>query len=434
MKVLVVGGGGREHALAWKLAQDRRAPDLFCAPGNAGTAACATNVPVAAEDADGLLRWARTERPDLTVVGPEAPLCVGIVDRFAAEGLRVFGPVRDAARLEGSKIFAKEIMQRAGIPTADAKPFRHVDAAMRYVRARGLPLVVKADGLAGGKGVAVCRSAAQAEHALRQCLERRLFGAAGATVLVEECLQGEEVSVLGLIDGQQVVLLASCQDHKAVFDGDRGPNTGGMGAYSPAPVVGAQEWGEIRTSIFQPVIDELARRGIRFQGVLYTGLMKTEAGLKVLEFNVRFGDPECQALLPRWAGDLIPALEACIDGTLREPMVEWSPEPCVCVVMASGGYPGAYEKGLPISGLEEAAGIHGVQVFHAGTDRVDDQLVTAGGRVLSVTAVGEDLNQAIRRVYRAVERIRFANAHFRTDIGSKALKYQLTTPASRRSP
>lgn len=423
MRILVVGGGGREHALVWKLSKDRRNPDLFCAPGNAGTEALATNVPIAAEDVGGLVAWARENQPDLTVVGPEAPLCAGLVDRLEAEGLRVFGPNRAAAQLEGSKIFAKDVMKKGGVPTAAAARFTSADAARKYAEGRGAPIVIKADGLAAGKGVTVCDTVAQAHTAIDDALVRKIFGEAGATVLVEDCLVGEEASILGLVDGEHLVLLASSQDHKRVFEGDEGPNTGGMGAYSPAPVVHADWWPVIREEVFERTITELKSRGITFKGVLYAGLMMTDSGPRVLEFNVRFGDPECQAILPRWAGDLIPALEACIDGNLRERLVQWKPEPCVCVVMASGGYPGAYEKGSVITGLPEAEQLRDVAVFHAGTKKNEaGDTVTSGGRVLGLTALGADLNTAIRRAYEGVSWISFEGAHFRMDIGAKALK------------
>jgi len=420
MKVLVVGGGGREHALAWKIARDSSAPQLFCAPGNAGTAHLGTNLPFKANDVAGLLEWARRNRPDLTVVGPEAPLCAGIADEFAAAGLRVFGPGRDAARVEGSKAFAKELMLKAGVPTAPAEIFSDPAEAKRYIRRHGAPVVVKADGLAAGKGVTVCRTVEEAERAVEACMMQRIFGPAGERVLIEDCLEGEEASVLALVDGERVVLLAGSQDHKRVYDGDQGPNTGGMGAYSPAPVVeGRLE--EVRDRIMLPLVRELGRRGIVYRGVLYAGLMMTREGPRVLEFNCRFGDPETQAILPRWKGDILPALEACVEGQLSEDLVDWKPESCVCVVLASGGYPGKYETGKPISGLEEAESMEGVVVFHAGTAEQDGRIVTAGGRVLGVTALGGTLPEAVGRAYEAVARIHFEGMHFRRDIARRAL-------------
>jgi phosphoribosylamine---glycine ligase len=422
MKVLVVGSGGREHALAWTLIHDSRRPAVFCAPGNAGTADLATNLPLAAEDIPRLVDWARANRPDLTVVGPEAPLCAGLTDALQAEGLRVFGPCRAAAQLEGSKVFAKEILTAARVPTARAETFTDAAAALDYVRQTGVPIVIKAEGLAAGKGVTVCLTAAEAERAIREALVDRVFGDAGRRVLVEEFLDGEEASILALVDGARVVMLASAQDHKRVFDNDRGPNTGGMGAYSPAPVVSDRWWPVIEQQVFVPTLNELRRRGITYKGVLYAGLMMTAGGPKVLEYNCRFGDPETQVILPRLATDLIPALEACVDGTLRPELVAWKPEACVCVVMAAGGYPGPYEKGRPIAGLQDAAALDRTVVFHAGTKLQDGRVVTAGGRVLGVTALGPALGDAVANAYRAVARISFEGAIYRTDIAARALK------------
>jgi phosphoribosylamine--glycine ligase len=421
MKILVIGGGGREHALVWKLASDSIRPKVFCAPGNAGTSEQATNLDIAAEDVSGLLAWARRERPDLTVVGPEAPLCAGITDSFAAERLPVFGPSRAAAQLEGSKVFSKSVMVAAGVPTARGATFTDPAAARAYVRAEGAPIVVKAEGLAAGKGVVVAATVEEADRAIAEIMEQRVYGDAGARVVVEECLVGEEASILALVDGREIVMLASAQDHKRVNDGDRGPNTGGMGAYSPAPVVTEALWPAIREQVFARTLAELARRGIVYRGVLYAGLMITSDGPKVLEFNCRFGDPETQAILPRLATDLAPALIACAAGALRPEMVAWRDEPCVCVVMASGGYPGAYAKGKPIGGLDAAAKVEGAAVFHAGTARRYGQVVTAGGRVLGVTARAPTLQAAIARAYEATGKIQFEAAHFRKDIGARAL-------------
>ena len=421
MKILVVGGGGREHALAWKLANDSARPEIFCAPGNAGTAALGTNLDISATDVDKLLAWAKANKPALTVIGPEAPLCDGVADRFATEGLKVFGPCRAAARLEGSKVFAKEIMMAAGVPTAKFARFSNAAEAKAYIRKEGAPIVVKADGLAAGKGVTVAATVEQAEAAVDEALVQKAFGDAGATVVVEECLQGEEASILALIDGRNIVMLASSQDHKRIFDGDEGPNTGGMGAYSPAPVVKEDLWPVIREQVFERTLRELNKRGIDYRGVLYAGLMMTKAGPKVLEFNCRFGDPETQAILPRWDGDLLPALEACADGALGEGMVRWKPEACVCVVMAAGGYPGSYGKGDAIDGLADAAAMKDVVVFHAGTKLAGGKVVTAGGRVLGVTALGRDLRAAVDNAYKAVGKIKFAKAHWRKDIARRAL-------------
>ena len=422
MKILVVGSGGREHALAWKLVNDSRKPEIFCAPGNAGTAALGTNLDLSAEDIDGIMDWASENKPDLTVVGPEVPLCAGLVDRLQQEGFRAFGPTKDAAQLEGSKIFAKEIMQAAGIPTAKADTFIDCESANVYIRKLGAPVVVKADGLAAGKGVTVCSTVEEAEQAVREALEDRVFGDAGKDVLIEECLIGEEASILALIDGDQVLMLASSQDHKRAYEGDKGPNTGGMGAYSPAPVVTDELWPVIKKEVFERTLAELKKRGITYKGVLYAGLMMTADGPKVLEFNCRFGDPETQVVLPRWKGDIIPVFAACIDGTLKEDMIQWDSEACVCIVMASGGYPGAYEKGKEISGLDRAAEMEKVVVFHAGTKMVDQKVMTAGGRVLGVTAMGENLQQAVDQAYRAVKVIDFDKAAFRTDIAWRALR------------
>ena len=421
MKVLVIGGGGREHALVWKLAQDRRRPALFCAPGNAGTAALATNVPVAGEDVPGLLAWARTERPDLTVVGPEAPLCAGVADAFQAAGLRVFGPCQAAARLEGSKAFAKEIMHAAGIPTARAQTFTEPAAAVAALADYRPPIVIKADGLAAGKGVIIAPTREDAASAVRAMLVERVFGAAGTSVLVEEFLDGEEASILALTDGERVALLPSSQDHKRIFDGDRGPNTGGMGAYSPAPVVTPDLLPAIRDRILLPAVRELRRRGIVYRGVLYAGLMIGRRGPQVVEFNCRFGDPETEAVLPRLDGDLLPLLEACVDGTLDEAMVRVRPGACVTVVLASGGYPGGYTKGKPIAGLDASAKVPDTVVFHAGTAVQDGATVTSGGRVLAVTAWGADLRASVARAYEAVAPIRFDGAQWRKDIAHRAL-------------
>lgn len=428
MKILVVGGGGREHTLAWKLARDAGNPEIFCAPGNAGTASFATNLDLGAEDLDGIIAWARENRPGLTVVGPEAPLCAGLVDQLQDEGLRAFGPGREAARLEGSKAFAKDVMEQGGVPTAAARSFADCAEAKAYVKEQGAPLVIKADGLAAGKGVLICETIEAAEAAIDEVLEQKAFGDAGSTVLVEEFLTGEEASILALIDGENIVLLASSQDHKRALDDDQGLNTGGMGAYSPAPVVTQELWPVIREQVFQRTLDELKRRGIVFKGVLYGGLMIGEDGVpKVLEFNVRFGDPEAQCVIPRMTSDLGPALEACVDGTLQEDMVTWTDDPCVCVVMASGGYPGSYRKGVEIEGLQDAAAMDKATVFHAGTALKGDTVVTSGGRVLGVTATGRDLAAAIQGAYDAVGVIRFDNAHYRNDIAAKAARHGVPT-------
>ena len=422
MKILVVGGGGREHALTWKLVNDSSGPNVFCAPGNAGTAGIATNLDIGAEDVDAIAAWAVENRPNLTVVGPEAPLCAGLVDTLSEKGLRAFGPTKAAAQLEGSKVFAKEVMSAAGVPTAKAESFTDMAEALAYVRGGGIPVVVKAEGLAAGKGVYVCATLAEAEEAVKDIMEDKIFGEAGGRVLVEECLEGEEASILALVDGENIVMLASSQDHKRVFNNDQGPNTGGMGAYSPAPVVTDDLWPVIREQVFERTLGEMKKRGIVYKGVLYAGLMIGKDGPKVLEFNCRFGDPETQAILPRIAGDLGPALEACVDGTLTGDALSWRDDACVCVVMVSGGYPGEYKKGKVIEGLESVDDLKDIVVFHAGTKMDDGRAVTSGGRVLGVTGLGSDIEAAIKRAYRAMVGIAFDQMQYRTDIGAKALK------------
>ena len=433
MKILIIGSGGREHALAWKLARDRRRPTLFCAPGNAGTAELGVNVPVPVEDIEGLLTWVRREKPDLTVIGPEAPLCAGLADCLHAEGFRAFGPGRAAAQLEGSKVFAKSVLQAAGVPTAQSETFTDAEKALAYVRAANSlawtkrsggawPLVVKADGLAAGKGVLICANAREAEDAITAAMIHQSFGKAGRQILVEEFLEGEEVSILALVDGRQAVLLPSAQDHKRVLDGDLGLNTGGMGAYSPAPMETPAFRKMVLETIFNPTLKELRRRDITYQGVLYAGLMMTAAGPKVLEFNCRFGDPETQVILPRLKGDLIPAMEACINKNLLPEHAACRPEACVCVVMTAGGYPGAYRKGDAIAGLKETTALSETMVFHAGTKLEGGQVVTAGGRVLGVTALAPTLCETAGKAYQAVERITFQDAHYRRDIAAKGIK------------
>ncbi|MDA0576640.1 MAG: phosphoribosylamine--glycine ligase [Verrucomicrobia bacterium] len=431
MKILIIGGGGREHTLAWTLAQDPIKPVLFCAPGNGGTATLGTNLTIEAEDLDAITAWATANRPDLTIIGPEAPLCGGLTDRLQAVGLRVFGPSGAAAQLEGSKIFAKDVMRTAGVPTAEANVFDDPQAALADIRRRGAPIVVKAEGLAAGKGVFVCTTIAEAEQAIHETMIARAFGEAGQRVVIEEFLDGEEASILALVDGEHVVMLASAQDHKRAFNNDAGPNTGGMGTYSPAPCVTDALWPVIRTEVFERTLAELRRRGITYRGVLYAGLMLTARGPKVLEFNCRFGDPETQVVLPRLRTPLLAALEACVDGRLTEQHVDWSPAPCVCVVMASGGYPGSYKKGIPITGIAAAERVPNVTVFHAGTRVAGDRLVTSGGRVLGVTALGSSLPEALDRVYRGTACIQFEGAHFRTDIAARALVRTATPTATK---
>ena len=428
MKIMIIGNGGREHALAWKLAQDRRNPSIFCAPGNAGTAELGVNVAIPADDIDGIMAWTRREKPDLTVIGPEAPLCAGLADHLQAEGFRAFGPCRAAARLEGSKVFAKSVLQAAGVPTAQSATFTDAEKALAYVRTIKAPLVIKADGLAAGKGVLICNNAREAEEAVATAMIHRSFGKAGQKILVEEFLEGEEVSILALVDGKRAVLLPSAQDHKRAFDGDQGLNTGGMGAYSPAPLETAAFRKMVLDKIFDPTLEELRRRDIIYRGVLYAGLMMTAAGPKVLEFNCRFGDPETQVILPRLKGDLIPAMEACLNGNLSPEHAACRPEMCVCVVMTAGGYPGQYRKGDAITGLKEAAALDNTMVFQAGTRPENGQIVTSGGRVLGITALGRTLCETATQAYQAVERIKFKDAHYRRDIAAKGIKATRANP------
>ena len=404
----------------WRLAQDSCRPSLYCAPGNAGTAELAQNIPLSADDLPGLLAWAREHRPDLTIVGPEMPLCLGITDLFNGAGLRVFGPCQAAARMEGSKLFSKEIMTAAGVPTARSQSFHTAGAALTALEGFSLPVVIKADGLAAGKGVIIAQTRDDAVAAIRSMLVDAVFGSAGSQVLLEEFLEGEEASILALVDGERAVILPSSQDHKRVSDGDQGPNTGGMGAYSPAPVVTPALLPVIKETVIMPVVRELMRRGIVYKGVLYAGLMIGPKGLNVLEFNARFGDPETEAVLPRIGGDLIPALQACIDGTLTDSLISVRAEVAATVIMAAGGYPGSYKKGDVITGLDEAAKIQDSMVFHAGTALQNGNVVTSGGRVLAVTALGTDLETAVGRAYEAAAKIRFEGAHYRKDIAHRA--------------
>jgi phosphoribosylamine--glycine ligase len=421
MKVLVVGGGGREHALVWKIAQSPRVGKIYCAPGNAGIAQMGECLSISAEDVKGLTARAEKEKIDLTVVGPEAPLTLGMVDIFRARGLRVFGPSQKAAEIEGSKAFTKELMKKYGIPTGESETFTDPAAAVKYVKGKGAPLVVKADGLAAGKGVIICRTVEEALSALDLILVQKAFGAAGAKVVVEEFLEGEEASFLAFTDGETVLPLPTSQDHKAIYDNDQGPNTGGMGAYSPAPVVTEKVHREAMEKVLIPTVRGMAREGRKYQGVLYAGLMIKDEKPKVLEFNARFGDPEAQPLLMRLKSDLIPVLEATIDGKLSHHKMELEDRASVCVVVASGGYPGSYEKGKVISGLQEAARVRDAFVFHAGTALKEGRVVTNGGRVLGVTALGNGIQEAIQRAYEAVAKISWEGAYYRKDIGHKAL-------------
>ena len=422
LRVLVVGGGGREHALAWKLAQSPRLGVLFAAPGNPGIARVAQCVTVRADDVTAVADLADRERIDLTIVGPEAPLALGLADLLLARGRPVFGPSRAAAALESSKVFAKELFARHGIATARFAVFDRPDAARGFVRDLGGRAVVKADGLAAGKGAVVCTDVEEADRAIRDLMERRIFGEAGARVVVEEYLEGEEVSVFALTDGRTVCPLASAQDHKAAFDGDRGPNTGGMGAYSPAPVLDPSLAGEVTRTVLEPTIHAMAAEGRVYRGVLFAGLMLTAAGVRLLEYNVRFGDPECQVLMLRLAEDLLPLCQAVAEGHGLPTSVAWRPEAAVCVVLASGGYPGEYATGFPIEGLDRAEAHPGVAVFHAGTALRDGRLLTAGGRVLGVTALDADIPSAVAAAYAGAGEIRFEGVHYRRDIGHRALR------------
>ena len=423
MKVLVVGSGGREHALTWKLAQSPHLDALYCAPGNPGTRTLARNVAIAADDVAALRRFAREEQIDLTVVGPEAPLALGITDAFKAEGLRVFGPTQAAAQLESSKIFAKQFMLEAGIPTADAVIFDDLAAAESHVRHHGGPLVVKADGLAAGKGVTVCQNKDEALQAVRQTMQERIFGDAGRRVVLEEFLDGEEASFHVLVDGQNVVPLATSQDHKRAYDGDQGPNTGGMGAYAPAPVISEALQQRVLSDIVMPTVGGMAARSMPYRGVLYVGLMIVEDRPYVIEFNARFGDPETQALLMLLDDDLLPLLDGAARGQLGDARAQFLPAAAVCVVMAAEGYPGAYSRGMPITGIEAATDQPNAWVFHAGTDEQAGHLVTNGGRVLGVTARAGGITEAIAEAYRAVECIQWPGRQFRRDIGRRALQH-----------
>jgi len=428
MKVLVVGGGGREHALVWKIAQSPRVRKIFCAPGNAGIAKLANCVPIGAAEIDKLLAFARDEKIDLTVVGPEDPLSKGIVDQFEAAGMRVFGASQKAARIESSKSFAKAIMEKYGIPTAKGQTFTRLAQAQAYVKKMGAPLVVKADGLAAGKGVIVCSTEKMALDALKQIMVDREFGEAGDRVVVEECLVGEEASFLAFTDGKTVLPLPSSQDHKPVFDDDKGLNTGGMGAYSPAPVVDGYLHRRIMNEVMIPMVKGMAAEGCPYKGVLYAGLMIDRDTIKVLEFNGRFGDPEAQPLLIRLQNDIIPVIEAIIDERLDTCRLEIDPRASVCVVMASGGYPRKYKKGLEITGIDAANRMRDVVVFHAGTRLAGKQILSDGGRVLGVTALGDTVELAIKKAYQAVAKISWKDVHYRSDIGKKALVRMQAVP------
>jgi phosphoribosylamine---glycine ligase len=416
VKILVIGSGGREHALVWKLAQSPEANRIFCAPGNAGTEGVGENVSIPANDLPKLARFAKENRIDLTVIGPDDPLAAGIVDLFEVEGLRVFGPNKKAAQLEASKIFAKELMSAEKIPTAQAHTFSSSNEALNYCEEAALPLVIKADGLALGKGVVIADNRGSAQQAVRSMMEERAFGEAGRRIIIEECLRGTECSVHALVSGKSFRMLATARDHKRALDGDEGPNTGGMGAVSPADSWNAEREREFDGSIMQPLLDGLTRNGTMFRGLLFPGLMLTPEGLRVLEFNCRFGDPETQAILPRMKSDLLPLLIATIEGRLENMAIEFDSRIAVTVILASGGYPGKYETGKLIEGLENAARLPEARIFHAGTKRLDGKTVTSGGRVLAITALGDSATQARERAYAAINQIHFDGCHFRRDI------------------
>jgi phosphoribosylamine--glycine ligase len=422
MKVLIVGGGGREHAIAWKLAQSQKVDQIYCTPGNAGIASIAECIEVAVDDFTALLDFVKYEWIDLTIVGPEDPLSKGIVDIFEKEGRRILGPTKAAARLESSKIFSKNFMRRHRIPTADYKVFSSYIHAEDHVRMMGAPIVIKADGLASGKGVFVASTVEEAIDALRLIMKERAFGEAGDHVVVEQCLEGEEASFMVFTDGDTIVPMGSSQDHKRIFDGDLGPNTGGMGAYSPAPIITPEFEKRIVDTIMRPVIDGLKAEGMKYKGILYAGLMIRNNIPSVLEFNCRLGDPETQPVLSRLSTDLLDICLAITDGRLSELNVEWKPESAVCVVLASKGYPGNYEKGKVISGLDDANMIDGATVFHAGTAFSNNDIVTNGGRVLGVTATGADIRTARDLAYKAIEKISFDGMQYRKDIAYRALR------------
>jgi phosphoribosylamine--glycine ligase len=416
MNILVIGSGGREHALAWKLRQSPHVDRIFCAPGNGGTGEIAANVPISVSDFDGLVRFAKQNRVDLTVVGPDDPLAAGIVDLFTSEKLRAFGPDKSAARIEASKIFAKELMRTQKVPTAEARTFSKSSDALRYCEELTYPIVIKADGLALGKGVVIATDAATARSTIDDMMNQARFGDAGRRIVIEEFLRGSECSLHALVNGENYVLLESARDHKRALDGDQGPNTGGMGAFSPANNWNTSLQSQFNAVIMRPLLHGLVHEGVSFRGLLYPGLIITSSGPRVLEFNCRFGDPETQVLLPRMKSDLLPLLQATIDGQIEQCAIDWDPRPAVTVVMASGGYPGRYESGKSISGLHEAADIDDVHIFHAGTKRNGSAIESAGGRVLAVTGLGSTLEAARSRAYEAVSRIHFENCHYRRDI------------------
>lgn len=422
MKILVIGSGGREHALVWKLSKSSSVSKLFCAPGNGGIASLADCVNIKADNIAQLTDFALENEIEYTVVGPEMPLTAGISDEFEKNGLKIFGPAKSGARLEGSKVFSKEFMRKYNIPTADFKVFTDISSALGYINKKGVPIVIKADGLAAGKGVFVCNSADEARKSVKLIMEQKIFGDAGDKIIIEECLKGEEASILAFCDGKTITLMESSQDHKRINNEDKGPNTGGMGAYSPALVVDGKLLEQIREEVLDRILAGFKEEAIDYKGVLYTGIMVTDKGPKVLEFNVRFGDPETQPILMRLKTDLMDIIKAVISGNLKDIKLEWDEKPAVCVVIASGGYPGKYSKDYEINGLDKAAELENLFVFHAGTNVKNEKFYTSGGRVFGVTAMGNDIEKAIDKAYMGVRVIYFKDAHFRKDIGARAVK------------
>lgn len=423
MKVLIVGNGGREHALGWKISQSEQCEELYFAPGNGGTSDYGVSLDIAADDIKSLVKFAKRNDIDITMVGPEVPLAAGIVDAFEYAGLKICGPVMAGAKLEGSKVFCKQVMKAAGVPTADFGVFDDVAKAKEYVDKKGAPIVVKADGLAAGKGVVVASTKQEAYDAIDSMLGDKIFGDAGDQLVIEECLIGEEASIIAFVDQDTVLPMVVSQDHKRIFDDDKGPNTGGMGAYAPAPLVDKEMLDKIKAKVFEPMRKELQKRGITFRGILYAGLMINEGEIGVLEFNVRFGDPETQVILPKLKTDFIELMEKCATDDLKSINLEWDDRFCMTVVLASAGYPATSDKGRIITGIEEAEEDEDVMVFQAGTAMENGELVTAGGRVLAVSALGDDFYSAKEKAYAAVEKIKFEGMQYRKDIGAKALKY-----------
>lgn len=421
MEILVVGSGGREHAICWALSKSRHKPKIFCAPGNAGIAECAELVDLMSDDLIGIVRWAKNNNPGLVIIGPEIPLALGLADELLKEGFLVFGPTKDGAQMEASKDFTKQLLLSHLIPTAQAVTFTDPVKALAYLKTQKAPIVVKADGLAAGKGVTVCETIAQAQLAVEEAMTKKVFGEAGSKVVIEEFLEGEEASILAFTDGETIIPMVSAQDHKRVFEGDRGPNTGGMGAYSPAPVVtdSMNDW--ILEKILKPTVRALRQRGIIYKGVLYAGLMITPNGPKVIEYNCRFGDPETQVVLPRLKTDFVEVCLAVAKGQLSKIKIEWDPRPAACVVMASGGYPGSYLKGKVIEGLDKINHLEDTFFFHAGTTVENGKVVSNGGRVLCVTGIGETIEKALQTAYDGVQMIKFDGAYYRKDIGWRAL-------------